>query len=176
MNLKTRFKQEPTPNLKREFYWRAKYEYSRSIVYKAAVQKTSVPENKIEKVIFADKVDKLVRIDANLAQKVHEYSYKSPEIKAVMTKYNDFTLRTTKITESYLQQGLKSVQAGFVANKIVNYEISQQGAYPNVTALKHIENTSDGLSYNNRVLYSMGLRNNTAMTVLNKVEQQPLSQ
>ena len=165
VEFRNRYKKEASSEEKISFYIKARYEHGREGFYKDELKK----ENKggMRDLELIDKVKALAKIDTNLAGKERGY-HVSYNPKKVFERYDNLQARTMEVTKSYMKQGISFTKANIIATKIVDYEISY-GSYPAIKTLKSIENLSEKLTKDYRLLLKMGLTKNEAVIVCSKL-------
>jgi conjugative relaxase-like TrwC/TraI family protein len=166
---KSRYKKEPSISLKSEMFSKAKYEYEKKSFYLEKLNKEDPAKTNLDKIKQYQKADQLAKIEVNLLNHGYNKSFEAADQKAVFKAYDYYQQRVDNLTNSYTNQGYNKNQAENIANKIVNYEISNNN-HASMRNLKVIETESKTFNLDKTIISNMGINEKDSLNFLSKVE------
>jgi hypothetical protein len=166
---KNRYKKEPSSEIKSQIYSKAKYEYERKVFYLNKLNKENPAKTKLAKIKQHQKADCLSKIEANKLQYDHHKVFENLDQKALTDSYNYYLKRTNDLTNTYIKQGYEKNQAYNIANKIVDYEITNN-THPSMTNLKVMEAKSVTFNLDKTIISNMGINEKDSVNLLSKFE------
>lgn len=164
---RSHFNKEPNSVKKKEFFLRARYEISRKNVMQQYLKKISTPQTTGDTISLNQKLDRYLAIDSRISFKKNIVYFTPKPLKIITNIYNQGEEKIHNLTQEFIQQNIKLIQANFIATEIVKYE-EKYGEFMPLKQQKYVMNVAKYVDMKYNALIKSGATKNEAKVVYNE--------